>query len=81
VAPRSAEQIKELPSDWRTLYLRAKAGIVTEAYVQYGAGPSEDELYSAEAVYSATAGMGHDAKLLFRYFWRIVNPFSAASNE
>ena len=62
-------------SDWRTLYLSAKPGIITEAYVNYGAAPNEDELYSAEAFYSATSGTGHDFKLLIGYLGRILKSF------
>lgn len=67
VSPRSREEIQGLSSDWRALYLSAKPGIITEAYVNYGAAPTEDERYSAEAFYSAVAGTGHDFKLLVRY--------------
>lgn len=74
VSLRSKEEIKDLGSDWQALYLSAKPGIITEAYVNYGAAPTEDELYSAEAFYSATAGTGHDFKLLFRYLGRILKP-------
>jgi lipopolysaccharide/colanic/teichoic acid biosynthesis glycosyltransferase/carbonic anhydrase/acetyltransferase-like protein (isoleucine patch superfamily) len=71
VSPRDKEEIRQLPSDWRALYLRAKAGIVTEAVVVYGDKPTEDELYSAEAFYSASAGIGHDLKLLAAYLAHI----------
>jgi NDP-sugar pyrophosphorylase family protein len=72
VAPRTSEEIQALPSDWRTLYLHAKAGIITEAYVRYGASPSEDELYAAEAFYSVMASVSYDARLAWAYvarFW------------
>jgi lipopolysaccharide/colanic/teichoic acid biosynthesis glycosyltransferase len=78
VQPRSREEIKTLTSDWRALYLQSKAGVVTEAFVVYGLNPTEDELYSAEAFYTVTAGMRHDLKLLFRYFLKVLNIFSGA---
>lgn len=67
VPPRTREEVAVLPMDWKTLYLGAKTGIVTEADVHYGRKPTDDELYAAEAVYAATIGIGHDLKLLGRY--------------
>jgi len=66
VTPRTPEMINALPSDWKALYLRAKAGIVTEAFVIYGENPTEDELYSAEAFYSVSAGIRYDFMLLLK---------------
>jgi len=68
VSPRTKTAVKLLPHDWQVLYLQSKAGIVTEAEVLYGTRPNEDELYSAEAFYSASAGVRHDLKLLLHYF-------------
>lgn len=68
VAPRTKEEVKCLSHDWQALYLRAKAGVVTEAEVQYGPQADEDELYSSEAFYSATASRWQDLKLLLAYF-------------
>ena len=72
VSPRSREEIKDLSSDWQALYLNSKPGIITEAYINYGIAPTEDELYSAEAFYSVTAGIGHDFNLLVGYLGRIL---------
>ncbi len=72
VAPRTSQQIEALAADWKALYLYSKAGIVTEAFVNYGTSPTEDDLYSAEAFYAAAAGPGHDLKLLRRYCGRIL---------
>ncbi len=41
VSPRTKEEIRKLPNDWRELYLRTKAGIITEAYVNYGGNPND----------------------------------------
>ena len=78
VSSRTKEEIRALSPDWRALYLSAKAGIVTEAYVQHGAAPTEDELYSTEAFYSVVAGVRHDVKVLIKYFSRVLNLFSAS---
>lgn len=67
VPPRTRGEIRGLPHDWQALYLRAKSGIVTEASVHCGDAPTPDELYSAEAFYSVTAGVRRDLKLLIGY--------------
>ena len=72
VPPRPREEVRRLSHDWQALYLRAKVGIVTEADVQYGAQADEDERYSSEAVYSATANGWQDFKLLLGYFGGLV---------
>jgi lipopolysaccharide/colanic/teichoic acid biosynthesis glycosyltransferase len=70
VPPRSREEIRQLPRDWQTLYLRSKAGIVTEAAVRFPTDPTDDDLYAADAFYAASAGWGYDLKLLARYLSR-----------
>lgn len=70
VAPRTVEQLSQLPVDWRELVLRSKAGIVTEASVRFGHAPSDDELYCAEAFYAVNAGIRYDLKLLIGWMWR-----------
>ena len=72
VSTRTPDEIRSLPPDWRTLYLKAKAGLVTEALIVFGLSPDEDEIYSAEAFYSVSAGPLHDFKLLTRYFARLL---------
>ena len=73
VMPRTPDEIRALPLDWRTLYLCAHAGIVTEAYVYQGPTPSDDELYTSEAYYSATASIRHNTRLLCGYFGRLFS--------
>lgn len=72
VSPRSEEELRALSQDWKMLYIGSRVGIVTEAYVNFGATPTEDDLYSAEVFYSVTAGTGHDFKLLLGYLGRIL---------
>jgi hypothetical protein len=45
------------------LYLGTKAGLITEAAVMFGPDATEDEVYTAEAFYSATESLGHDFRL------------------
>ena len=71
--PRSRQEIESLPPGWQVLYLRSKAGLVTEAYVEHGAALSDDAQYSAEAFYSVSASFGHDLRLLLKYFWSVLS--------
>ena len=73
VKPRTIDEIKALPKDWQALYLNAKAGVITEAFINYGAFPTEDELYTSEVFYSVSAGIGHDFKLLSGYLGRLLS--------
>jgi NDP-sugar pyrophosphorylase family protein len=81
VRPRSRAEIESLSPDWQSLYLKAKAGIVTEAFVLYGNAPTEDELYSTEAFYSVAAGFNHDLRLLTNYMGRVANVISDSNQK
>src|SRR5438876_106153 len=71
--PRSPQEVKTMSDDWRGLYLRSKAGVITEASVFHGPDATGDDLYAAEVVYSVTSGVRHDAALLLRYAGRVLN--------
>jgi lipopolysaccharide/colanic/teichoic acid biosynthesis glycosyltransferase len=75
VPPRTRAEIRQLPPDWQALYLRAKAGLVTEAAVRAGASADEHEIYAAEAFYVGLAGWKYDLKLLLRFLARCLLPF------
>jgi lipopolysaccharide/colanic/teichoic acid biosynthesis glycosyltransferase len=81
VNPRSRAQVLALPSDWRSLYLKTKCGLITEAAVMFGQDPTEDELYTAEAFYSATESIGHDCRLFGMWVWRTIAGFPKSENE
>jgi hypothetical protein len=72
VRPRTRSEIEQLPNDWKSIYLKSKGGLITEAAVMFGETPSEDELYTAEAYYSATESFRHDLLLFSRYFWKLI---------
>ncbi|HVQ37788.1 MAG TPA: NDP-sugar synthase [Pyrinomonadaceae bacterium] len=72
VAPRNPDQLRSLPHDWLSLYLRSKTGLITEAYVHQGANPGADELYASEAFYAVSSGLKHDLLLVLKYFGRIA---------
>jgi NDP-sugar pyrophosphorylase family protein len=72
VRPRSRREVEKLSDDWRSIYLSSKGGLITEAFVMFGRAPSEDELYTAEAYYTATESVGHDLKLLHLYMCRLL---------
>ncbi|MDX2029025.1 MAG: NDP-sugar synthase [Blastocatellia bacterium] len=81
VPPRPREEVRRLSHDWQALYLRAKAGIVTEADVQYGSQADEDERYSSEAFYSATASGWQDFRLMLGYLGGLVKSPGVATGE
>ena len=72
VRPRSRAELQTMPDDWKALYLKTKAGLITEADVIFGANASEDELYTGEAFYSATESARHDLKLAALWVWKLV---------
>ena len=71
MSPRTWSSLAALPRDWKALYGRAKAGLVSEAEVTWEHEPSQDELYAVEAVYSVKAGIRYDLKILSGYFCRL----------
>jgi len=74
VAPRSAKEVLALPGDWRMLYLRARAGLITEAFALHGSVASSDEIYTCEAYYSVAAGPVHDGRVFLRYLAQLFRP-------
>lgn len=77
VSPRTPEQIQELSPEWRDMYLRNHAGIVTESYANYGWCVTDDELFAADAFYTVTCNPKHNMKLMgrcvCRFFKRMVH--------
>ena len=67
LAPRTPESIQALPSDWRSIYLTGKGGLITEAMLNFGPSSTEDERYAAETFYTISAGFRYDLKLLLKY--------------
>lgn len=71
VQPRSEQEVRSTPEDWKALYLRSHAGLITEAFVLHGASATEDEIYSSEVYYSAMTSLSHDVSLALRFVARI----------
>ncbi|HVW85623.1 MAG TPA: hypothetical protein VHB50_13130, partial [Bryobacteraceae bacterium] len=46
--------------------------LITEAGVMFGGAPSEDEMYTAEAFYSATESTSRDARLFALWAWKFI---------
>jgi len=61
--PRSAEEVWQLPDDWRALYLQGHAGLITEVGVRYGADVSDTAAYTADAYYVVCSDFWYDIKL------------------
>jgi len=72
VPPRTAEEVLALPPDWRALYLKSKAGLVSECLVNFGARASDDDRYAADAVYAVSATTIYDLKLMLRYIGQVL---------
>jgi lipopolysaccharide/colanic/teichoic acid biosynthesis glycosyltransferase len=72
VTPRTTNEINRLPDDWRSIYLKSKPGIVTEAVVNFGENPTQDELYAAETFYAVSAGLMYDLRLLGKYLGQLI---------
>jgi NDP-sugar pyrophosphorylase family protein len=72
--PRTPEQMRRLPSDWRTMCFAGKAGLITEASVASTDPEDETQLYLADAYYSVQRSWRHDLRLACRYFLRLLAP-------
>ncbi|MDX1931567.1 MAG: NDP-sugar synthase [Capsulimonadales bacterium] len=66
VRPRGADEIADLPGDFRGTYLRGRMGLITETPPT--AGASLEERLTAEAFYAATASPRQDLMVLRQYF-------------
>ncbi len=71
--PRTPAEIEALPPDWQKLYLAGVGGLITEALVTLDAGAPDEEVYLAEAYYSATRSWGRDIQLFCRFFLHLAS--------
>jgi hypothetical protein len=71
VPPQTPGEVQALPADWRAMYLRSRAGLITEAFVEHGAAASADDRYACDAFYAVSAGARLDASILLRYTARL----------
>ena len=60
VIPRTVNEVKKLSQDLKSIDLKSKAGIVSDAHVNFGPQPTEDELYVAESFYAVSSGLKYD---------------------
>ncbi len=72
VPPRTLAEIDALPEDWRLLYFKSQAGLITEAMVTFGAGAGMDECHASETIYAATSGWREDLKIFFHYLGQLL---------
>ncbi len=73
VSPRSRKEIKLMASDWRKLYLKSKAGIITIASVEKIPDDSLDEIYASEVFYASQMGFWNDTKLFLKWLYKKLN--------
>ena len=64
--PRSREQIRSLPPDWRSIYIHGRAGLFTIADAVLGDDPSPDELHLCEAYHTAHASLRENLTVLLK---------------
>jgi hypothetical protein len=64
--PRTPEEVEQLPTDWKNLYLSSKVGLLTLENL-HEEGNHEPEAYSAEAYYAAKANPLLDLQILYRW--------------
>lgn len=67
VPPRPPSAVRDLPDDWRAIYLSVRAGLITESMIRLGPGSPAEAHYAAETVYAASADIFHDLKLIGAY--------------
>ena len=72
--PRTIAETESLPEDWRSIYLRGKSGLITEAGTTSTDVADEMQLYLADAYYSVQRSWSHDLMLAARYFARLIVP-------
>ena len=62
-----ADEVERLPPDWRAVYLRCRAGLVTEPSQRFGTDSAVEERYVAEAWYATQRTWRSDLLVLCRY--------------
>jgi len=72
--PRTIAETEALAEDWRSIYFRGKAGLITEAGTTSTDVADEMQLYLADAYYSVQRSWSHDLMLAARYFTRLIVP-------
>lgn len=63
--PRSIKEIEAMPSDWRSLYLTSRLGLITLADLDKG--DTEDERYASDAYYAVHRNFLFDVRCFFRW--------------
>jgi len=69
IKPRTAEELKQLPDDWRAMILSSKVGIITPTEIECDEQASTDDLYAAEAYYVSQNKARIDMKLFLKWLW------------
>jgi hypothetical protein len=72
--PKTLRDIQQLPPEWRSMYLEARAGLITEASLTSADADDEMQLYLADAYYSVKRSWSHDLMLALRYMLRLIVP-------
>lgn len=73
IAPLTLEEVKALPEDRLSLYLRSKVGLITLADLDHGRNPNADDIYAAETYYALNMNPFYDTYLFFRWIYRQIS--------
>jgi len=65
IEPRTMNEMRDLPNDWRRTILAVKGGVRTLTSRLHGNKPTADERYASELYYGATAGWRTDLEVFF----------------
>ena len=70
-----------MSSERQYAYLKGRTGLITEVSTA-AMDPNDDmQMYLVEAYYVAKQSLGHDLRLVFRYFLRLIVPSSVPLHE
>jgi NDP-sugar pyrophosphorylase family protein len=73
IAPRTKEEILQLPSDWKNLALKCKVGCIHPLQdAEEGQVITQDDLYAAEAYYALKQGPLWDLKIALKRFFKSI---------
>lgn len=72
VAPRTVEEVRNLPTDWQKLYLKCRVGLISLDSLEFGPTVSSEDRYAAEAYYAANRSPLFNLKVFFRWLMQKI---------
>lgn len=65
----TAEELEELPEDWRTVHLRGRPGLVQPWELTHGQDPSDEVRYTEDARHGASKSLAGDLWIFMRWLF------------